>query len=193
MTGSERGFDPRAILASFERNYVGYVLIGGLAQVLRGADQVTTGVDICPSFAKDNIDRLAQAIGELDARAPDEQPLMTISEQTLTTSPVIELLTNVGELKIVASPAGVPNGYVDLRRAATKAHLGHGVQALIASPGDLAAMAAALHREKDLDRLPTMRRIVELEVDRQHTLPRPAEPSPQLRRGGSRRGQRLIP
>jgi hypothetical protein len=44
-------FDPHAILAGLERNYVDYVLIGGLAQVPRGADHVTAGLGICPSFA----------------------------------------------------------------------------------------------------------------------------------------------
>ena len=41
-------FDPRAILASLERNGASYIIIGGLARVLRGAEEMTTGVDICP-------------------------------------------------------------------------------------------------------------------------------------------------
>jgi hypothetical protein len=57
-------FDPRAILAALERNYVDYVV---LARVIRGADEITHGVDITPSFARDNLGRLAQALDELDA------------------------------------------------------------------------------------------------------------------------------
>jgi hypothetical protein len=60
-------FDPRATLAALERNYVDYVLIGGLAQVLRGANHVTDGVDICPSFAAGNLDRLSRAVADLTA------------------------------------------------------------------------------------------------------------------------------
>jgi hypothetical protein len=62
-------FDPRAILAALERNYVDYVVLGGLARVIRGADEITDGVDITPSFAKDNLGRLAQALDELNAAA----------------------------------------------------------------------------------------------------------------------------
>jgi hypothetical protein len=42
-------FDPRAILASLERSGASYIVIGGLARVLRGADEITAGLDICPS------------------------------------------------------------------------------------------------------------------------------------------------
>jgi hypothetical protein len=38
----------RLHLAALHRNYVNYVLIGGLARVIRGADEVTGGVDVCP-------------------------------------------------------------------------------------------------------------------------------------------------
>jgi hypothetical protein len=32
-------FDPRGLLAALEREYVAYVLIGGLARVLRGTEE----------------------------------------------------------------------------------------------------------------------------------------------------------
>jgi hypothetical protein len=165
-------FDPRAILAALERNYVDYVLIGGLAQVLRGADHRTAGVDICPSFAAANLKRLAAAAGELDARRVDDRPL-EVTDAALGNEPVITLATSAGLLQIVGSPQGAPKGYVDLRRAATKEHLGHGLQPLVASVGDLARMAAALHRDQDVARLTQLRRIMELEVDRQQTLKQP--------------------
>lgn len=158
-------FDPRAILGALESNYVDYVLIGGLAQVLRGADVVTSGVDICPSFAGDNLARLDAASGELAALALDGEPAV-LDEPSLAAAPVAQLSTRAGGLNIIGSPAGVPNGYVDLRRAATREDLGQGVRPLVAATGDLATMAAALHREQDLDRLPTLRRIMELEVGR---------------------------
>ncbi|HTX45655.1 MAG TPA: hypothetical protein VMD48_05225, partial [Solirubrobacteraceae bacterium] len=61
-------FEPRTILGALERNYVDYVVIGGLARVIRGTPETTTGVDICPSFAAANLQRLAQAADELGAR-----------------------------------------------------------------------------------------------------------------------------
>jgi len=170
--GSEQQFDPLGVLAALERHYVSYVVIGGLAQVLRGADLVSTGVDICPSFAKNNLDQLTASITELDATVIAGRRVV-LDELTLTREPVIDVVTRAGALKVIASPAGVPNGYVDLRRAASREDLGHGVRPLVASAGDLAAMAAALGRVSDLERLAALRRIVELDAGR----PGPPEPA----------------
>lgn len=167
-------FDPRTILAALERSRVDYVLIGGLAQVIRGADVTTTSVDICPSFGAGNLDRLVSAAAGLAAANLDGDEVQ-LSEATVGAEAVMSLSTSAGVLRIVGSPAGAPKGYVDLRRAATKEHLGHGVQPLVASVGDLARMASALHRDRDLMRLTQLRRIIELEADREHTVP-PAEP-----------------
>lgn len=166
MARRDATFDPRAILAALERNYVDYVLIGGLARVLRGSYEITRGADVCPSFGEGNVERLGTAIGELEARPADGRKLV-FDERTLGDEEVIAVSTATGELNIVPSPAGAPNGFVDLRRAATKEHLGHGLQPLVASTGDLARMAAALHRDQDVARLPELRRIMELEVDRE--------------------------
>jgi hypothetical protein len=174
-----RQFDPRAILAALERNYVDYVLIGGLARVLRGTDEVTGGVDICPSFATGNLERLDAALSELGAAGTPPR----LDDQTLATQPVVGRVTAAGPLNLVASPAGALNGFVDLRRTATNEDLGQGLRPLVASTGDLARMAAALGRDQDLERLPDLRRIIELEVDRQRAL---AVPS---RSGAARSGR----
>jgi len=69
------------------------------------------------------------------------------------------------------SPAGVdaavlcPRGYDALKAGASTEHLGSGLRPEIASTGDLIAMAAALRREQDLERIPALRRILELEAD----------------------------
>jgi hypothetical protein len=77
-----------------------------------------------------------------------------------------------GIVKVVAEPAGTRKGYDDLRRAATREHLGEGLRPNIASVADLARMAAALGRDQDLARLPELRRILELEVTLQRGLGR---------------------
>ncbi len=192
MSPRKQRFDPLAILATLERNYVSYVLIGGLAQVLRGADLVTTGVDFCPSFVRNNLDRLSDAINELDVTGTEGRPVV-LDEQALMREPVLEMFTGAGELSVIPSPAGVPNGYVDLRRAASREDLGQGVRPVVASAGDLAAMAAALRRERDLERLPALRRIVELEAHRHPAPERVAAPSAPRRTPAARRGPRLAP
>ena len=43
-------FDPNTLLAALERRNVSYVIIiGGLAGVIHGSDEVTHDLDICPS------------------------------------------------------------------------------------------------------------------------------------------------
>jgi hypothetical protein len=164
-------FDPRAILAALERSRVDYVLIGGLAQVIRGANVTTTSVDICPALTADNLARLTRGAEELHAETLDDGPA-ELTETTLSEHGVISLRTPAGLLRVVGAPEGAPIGFVDLRRAATKEHLGHGVQPLVASVGDLARLASALRRDRDAERLPQLRRIIELEVG-----PEPMEPA----------------
>jgi hypothetical protein len=112
-------FDPRGLLAALDRNYVAYVLIGGLARVIRGTDELTDGVDICPSLRPDNLERLGGALEELKARRTDRRRL-SLDEQTLAREPAIRLRTAHGELKLVPEPAGTRRGYDDLRRGASR-------------------------------------------------------------------------
>jgi hypothetical protein len=168
MARADEQLDPYTILAALERNYVDYVVIGGLGRVLRGTFEITHGVDICPSLAEDNVERLRRAARELRGRQPD------LSAQALVAQETVSLASDAGELKLVAAPAGVPNGFADLRRAATREHLGQGLRPLVASTADLARMSAALHREQDVARLPELRRIVELEVEPE-LMPAPPE------------------
>jgi len=183
-------FDPRAILGALERNHVDYVLIGGLAQVIRGADITTTSVDICPSFGPGNLERLAATGAELGATTSDGGAV-ELTDATIGAEPVVSLTTAVGALRIIGSPAGAPKGFVDLRRGASKEHLGHGVQPQVASVGDLARLASALRRPHDVERLAQLRRIIELDADRE---PRPVgstEPARKPSRSASRSARRL--
>jgi hypothetical protein len=164
-------FDPRGLLAALERNYLSYVLIGGLARVLRGSDELTDGVDICPSIRADNRERLERALEDLDAYRSDRKPL-ALGEQALAEEAVIPLQTRYGQLNLVPEPAGTRRGWDDLRRDATREHIGAGLRPNVASVADLARMAAALGRERDLERLPELRRIMEMEVRLQRTLGR---------------------
>jgi hypothetical protein len=168
MVTGRQEFDPRAMLAALERGYVNYVVIGGLARVIRGTGQITHDLDICPSLAKGNLPRLQSALADVDARlrsgrAPE------LGGDGLGDE-IIELSTSAGALKLVPSPAGAPAGFSDLRRAATQEHLGHALRPLVASTGDLARMAAAVHREQDIARLPELRRVMELEANRELTV-----------------------
>ena len=146
-----RSFDPRAVLSVLDRHRVSFVVIGGLARVIEGADEVTMGVDITPSTRPENLRRLEDALGELgvgETKVDAEQPT------TVTTT--------YGELRVVPIPAGT-RGYDDLRRAAVREPLGQGLRPAVASKGDLARMLSALGREEDAGKLHQFRRLIELE------------------------------
>jgi hypothetical protein len=153
-------FDPIALLQALDRQRVGYIVIGALARVIQGSDELTDGVDIVPSTKAENLRRLGLALADLNARRPDGTALTP--GQDLAAESVLELRTDVGELKIVPEPVGT-RGYDDLRRAASREPLGHGLRPAVASIGDLARMLAARGREEDLAPLRTLRRLVELE------------------------------
>ena len=154
-------FDPRAILATLDRNRVAYIIVGGFARIVgHGADEVTLGIDITPSTREDNLRRLDVALAELGARRADgSEPALTRSEDP---DEPVEVTTDKGELKIVPKPLGT-NGYEDLRRAATYEHIGDGLKPAFASLGDLSRMLAALGREDDMPKLLDLRQLAEIE------------------------------
>jgi hypothetical protein len=81
-------FDPYAILEALERERVTYVLIGGLARVIEGSDELTRGVDLTPSTRPENLRRLDVALRSLDARPRDGRAL---SLDELSTTPLLAL------------------------------------------------------------------------------------------------------
>jgi hypothetical protein len=60
-------FDPRRIVETLDRHHVDYVLVGGYAAQLYGARRPTYDIDITPSTALDNLQRLSRALRELGA------------------------------------------------------------------------------------------------------------------------------
>lgn len=153
-------FDPIAVLLALERHRVTYIVIGGLARVIQGSGELTRGIDLVPSTKPENLRRLGLALEELNARSPDGRQL--VLEESLAGVPVLELVTDRGELKIVTEPEGT-RGYDDLRRAANREPIGSGLRPSVASVGDLARMLSALGREQDRPPLRTLRRLAELE------------------------------
>jgi len=154
-------FDPLAIVAAFERQGASYVLVGALARILQGADELTRGVDLTPSLREKNLERVEAALEHLEAEGADRKK-STLAERIERGEEVIAYRTRAGELKLVPTPAGT-EGYDDLRRRARREYLGKGVRAQVASINDLARMLAAREREEDLQRLLAMRRLHELE------------------------------
>jgi|tagenome__1003787_1003787.scaffolds.fasta_scaffold20757949_4 hypothetical protein len=158
---SRARFDPYAILRELEQEKVSYVLIGGLARVLQGSDELTRGIDLTPSPRQKNLDRLQTALENLNAKRVDRKPL-DLSEEDLGREPVLELKSAAGEIKIVLEPAGT-RGYDDLRHRADHEPIGEGLRPAVADPGDLVRMLEALGRDTDRLTIETMQRALELD------------------------------
>jgi hypothetical protein len=161
---SRARFDPYALLQALDHRRVTYVLIGGFARIVQGTEEMTYGLDLTPSLREQNLERLARALHDVDARRADGREF-SLDPETLAAQPVHELETRYGELKLVPEPAGT-RGYDDLRRAANREPLGRGVRPSVASIGDLARMLSALGGEERLPQLMQLRRITELERTR---------------------------
>ena len=162
MAENRSNFDPLGLLKTLDRHRVTYIVVGSLARIIQGADEMTDGLDIVPAMREENLRRLDLALEELGARRTDRRKLTPLQNDP-SPEPVLALTTDLGELKIVPQPEGT-RGYDDLRRAATREYLGKGVRSSIASVGDLARMISALGREDDIPKLMAMRRIAELDV-----------------------------
>lgn len=144
-------FDPLGLLTTLDRHRVAYIVIGGLARVIQGTDELTRGVDIVPSTKSENLRKLSEALAEIGAGGAE-----------LSTTEPVSVETTDGELGIVPVPAGT-RGYDDLRRAATREPLGQGLRPAVASKGDLARMLSALGREEHAAKLRQLRLLIELE------------------------------
>src|ERR1019366_5328448 len=112
-------FDPDEILRTLHRHRVEFVLIGGMAATLHGSDMVTFDLDVSPRSTKDNLERLASALRDLEAalRVAGEPNGVDFDahEDLLERVQVLNLATRAGDLDIVVRPAG-STGSTDLPR-----------------------------------------------------------------------------
>jgi len=154
-------FDPVGLLGTLQRHQVSYIVVGGLGRVLQGADEITRGVDIVPSTKGGNLERLDEALRDLNARRLDGREIIFKEDDVPTDEPV-DFVTDRGELKVILEPVGT-RGYDDLRKAATREGIGRGVRPAVASVDDLARMLAALGREEDRTKLRDLRHLADLE------------------------------
>jgi hypothetical protein len=163
-------FDPYELLGALQARNVTFIVIGAFARVVHGTRELTDAIDITPSMRDENLVRLEQALEDLDARRADGEAL----DLRRLEEPVVELETHAGELKLVPEPAGT-RGYDDLRRRADREPLGRGLRPQIASADDLARMLGAFDRERDVERLLRLRRLMNLEHSLSHELGRGIE------------------
>lgn len=168
MAEGRGAFDPYAVFRALDRHGVQYVLIGGLARVLQGTEELTRGTDLVPSSRGDNLKRLDAALHDLGAKRSDGQP---IGFAEAGDEPFVRLGTESGDVNVVLRPDGT-QGFDDLRRGANREPLGQGVRPQVASVGDLARMASAHDRERYHDQVRQLRRLTALERTRSRVIER---------------------
>ena len=116
-------FDPERIITTLARHHVKYVLIGAVAARLQGFPRMTADADITPARDSDNLQRLAAALRELEARVYTESVpeglAFDCSPQSLARADLWNLVTAAGRLDVAFMPSGT-NGYDDLIRHAVR-------------------------------------------------------------------------
>lgn len=140
---------------------VDFVVIGGIAMVLHGSARITRDLDIVFEAGDANLQRLGQALIDLDARlrevdvdvpfVPDERALKRVHLLTLATSE--------GWLDVHRAVAGAQD-YASLRRNADRMRVDD-FTLLVASHDDLIRMKEAAGRDvdrADLKELEAMKR-----------------------------------
>lgn len=163
----EPPFDPDTLLAALHQEGVHFVLIGGMAAVLHGDVGVTVDVDIAPAQDAGNLQRLAAALRNLDARIRREAVPDGLAFDcsaaffgNLRRETILNLVTRAGALDIAFVPAGTA-GYGDLKRDAVRLETSPGVFILVASLADVIRSKSAADREKDRRALPRLYSLLE--------------------------------
>jgi hypothetical protein len=156
--------DPQALLETLERRKVDFVLIGALAARLYGFPRLTADAGITPATNVANLERLAAALKDLDAKVytesvPEGLPF-DCSAKTLGRARMWNLVTNAGRLDIAFEPSGV-DGYEDLSKDAERFEA-FGVRFLVASLDDIIRSKEAAGRPKDADDVVTLRALKRL-------------------------------
>lgn len=166
-------FEPGQILRALEAHHVRYVVIGAIAAIAAGAPILTTDLDVTPDRSRDNLERLALALADLEARLrspsdPEGVPF-PIDADMLATADNWTLTTRVGDVDLVFSPAGT-GGFEDLRRGARRQRIA-GVTVPVAALADVIRSKEAAGREKDSMQLPILRRTLEQAREREREHP----------------------
>ena len=135
---------------------VAYVVVGGMAAVLHGADIVTIDLDVCYEPAADNRRRLVAALEPLEPYPRGWEPGLPFAwdARALTDTPFLTLTTSAGAIDLLVDVPGI--GEYQAVRAASDAFdvASHAVRVL--SLDALINAKRATARPKDLVVLPVL-------------------------------------
>jgi hypothetical protein len=149
---------PQELFDVLARHGVDYVLIGGLAATLHGSSALTNDADICPDPSSENLERLAAALRDMDARVrSDAEPqgvAFSADANFLRRVNVVNLTTRFGDFDLAFQPAGT-QGYDDLAQRAFEIAI-DGTVVPVASLADIIRSKEVANRPKDRATLPIL-------------------------------------
>jgi hypothetical protein len=129
---------------------VRFVVIGGVAGRLWGSPTMTNDTDICYARDQSNLERLAEALLELEAhlRGVDNDVPFILDAKTLASGQNFTFLTKDGPLDVLGMPSGV-NGFDELITNVVEFDLGDGLVLPVCDLDDLIRMKRAAGPTKD--------------------------------------------
>jgi hypothetical protein len=151
--------DREALLAVLVRHKVRFVLIGGAAIQSHGGRYDTQDIDVTPETEQSNLQRLCDALNELDCRLVIDPanlaewvtlPSDYFTPRSLAASAVWNVATRHGLLDISFTPSAFPTGYAELsQRAEQRRVAGTTLFVSIAALDDIHRSKRAANRPKD--------------------------------------------
>lgn len=154
--------DPERIITVLAKHGVRYVLIGAVAARMQGFPRLTADLDIAPARDEENLERLARALRELDARIYTESVpeglAFDCSARMLARAELWNLVTAAGRLDIAFTPSGT-TGFDDLVRGVVRFEV-YGVELLVAGLPDIIRSKEAADRPQDRQDVVVMREML---------------------------------
>jgi transcriptional regulator with XRE-family HTH domain len=162
IPGATAPLDLRLLFTTLARHQVQFVLIGALGATLHGFPRNTRDADITPARDPANLERLAAALRELDARIYTEQIpeglSFDCSPQMLVRAEIWNLITKAGRLDLAFEPSGTA-GFPDLAAHAVQFEV-YGHPLLAARLEDIIRSKEAAGRPKDRQDVEVMREML---------------------------------
>lgn len=149
------------ILGALNRTGVRYVVVGGVAASVHGSPRVTFDVDICYDPAVANREKLASLLNSWHAylRGVEAGLPWILDARTLRDSPVLTLVTDLGDIDLMHLVAGVGD-YTAVEAASV-------VESLMGLPVRILALDALIAAKKAAARRKDIESLLELEVLRE--------------------------
>jgi hypothetical protein len=188
--------DAGAIVAALQRQQVAFVAVGGMAAIWHGSVRITKDFDLCPRWTPENLQRLALALEELDARllvpdGPTEGIEVPLDGRFLAAMELSTRRTTAGDVDVLL---GIPadrrwrlSRFEHLQQRAIIFEL-EGARVMLASLADIVRSKEVSDRPPDREALPDLQNL--LERQRSSTsrpparseLPKPRRPPPRAGR-----------